>query len=159
MSLPTTVTAVIERQMPAWRCVYCGQWMPAGIGDDRPGYCRRHCGFCGSPNRVFNRGGKPLQVRPEVIIAAVAEVHELSVEQLRSAAREGHIAKARQRAFYVLRNYRALPLAKIGELLNRDHSTVLHGVNRVQTWLNEKDYETVEAIDAIHQRLAEDDPS
>lgn len=72
---------------------------------------------------------------PEVVrdtLRAAAAAHGVTVEDLRGAGREQRIAYARQDAMARLRGLdvygRRPSLAQVGRWLNRDHSTVLHGI-------------------------------
>ncbi len=72
------------------------------------------------------------QLTPEALIRAVAQYYHISVEDLRSKSRRRTIAHPRQVAMYLLREETGLSFPQIGELLGgRDHTTVMHGYERV----------------------------
>lgn len=66
-------------------------------------------------------------VSPESIIAKVSERFGVSVEEFKSKNKQKRIAEARQVCMYLIREMTDLSLPKIGEIFNRDHTTVLHG--------------------------------
>ncbi len=66
-------------------------------------------------------------VSPESIIAKVTEKFGISVEELKSKNKQRRIADARQVCMYLIREMTDLSLPRIGEIFNRDHTTVLHG--------------------------------
>lgn len=69
---------------------------------------------------------------PEEIIEAVAEFYKLKPADLKGTRRDKTTALARQMAMYLLREEINLSLPHIGKLLGgRDHSTILHGCERI----------------------------
>lgn len=62
----------------------------------------------------------------------VANAFSVEVEDLSSKKRTKKIAYARQVAMYISRNELELSLPKIGEEFSRDHSTVIHAVERIE---------------------------
>jgi chromosomal replication initiation ATPase DnaA len=77
------------------------------------------------------RYAEPTYPRIEEVIAAVAAATHVTIEQLRSNKRPQHIAYARQLAMYFCRELTGLSFPVIAEAFNRDHSTVIHGCNRI----------------------------
>ncbi len=72
------------------------------------------------------------QLTPHSVIQAVASYYHITVDDLRSKGRRRTIAWPRQIAMYLLREETDLSYPQIGELLGgRDHSTVMHGYERV----------------------------
>jgi chromosomal replication initiator protein len=68
---------------------------------------------------------------PEAILAAVARYFGVSQEALKGKARHKEIVVPRQVAMYLLREDARLSTPDIGRLLNRDHTTILHGASLV----------------------------
>ncbi len=76
-------------------------------------------------------------VRPESIVMAVARYYHVSEEELRGKQRDKRVVLPRQMAMYLLREETELPLVEIGNLLGgRDHTTVLHSVEKIGTELS-----------------------
>lgn len=67
------------------------------------------------------------------VLAAVAAAYVVDdVEQLRARTRNARMSEARHVVFWILhQRYWSAPA--IGELMHRDHTTVLHGVRRVES--------------------------
>ena len=71
-------------------------------------------------------------LKPEVVINAVAKYYDLPPEKLSSKLRSADIAKARNVAMWICRDYLEMNLDKVGSYFGgRTHSTVLHGCNNV----------------------------
>ncbi|MFN2521399.1 MAG: helix-turn-helix domain-containing protein, partial [Candidatus Limnocylindria bacterium] len=63
----------------------------------------------------------------------MARYYGVPVEQLRGKARDRQIVLPRQVAMYLMREETEAPLLRIGEALGgRDHSTVLHGCDKIE---------------------------
>ena len=67
---------------------------------------------------------------------AVCTVTGLSQQELLSSSRAVPITRARHLAMYLTRELTALSLAEIARSFDRDHSTVLHAVRRVENQLD-----------------------
>lgn len=69
---------------------------------------------------------------PEAIIKAVSTYFNVPIQALTGKSRAKPIAEARHVAMYLLREDGDLALKQVGLLLgHRDHSTIIHGVNKV----------------------------
>ena len=82
------------------------------------------------------RPGTAAPARPVVpagrIVAAAAVRFGVAEEELRGAGRRRRVVLARHTAMYLCRTLGGLSLPAIGAELDRDHTTVLHGVRQVQ---------------------------
>jgi chromosomal replication initiator protein len=76
-------------------------------------------------------------VSPESIVAKVSERFGVSVEELKSKNKQRRIADARQVCMYLVREMTDLSLPRIGEIFNRDHTTVLHGWRTISSAMAE----------------------
>ena len=78
------------------------------------------------------------------IISTIADVvcsaRDVSHDELLSADRTRHIAHARQEAIWLAHNLTNLSLPAIGRKFNRDHTTVLNSIRRVQERRNDDEY-------------------
>ncbi len=75
---------------------------------------------------------KPREITPQLIIEVVAEHFHISVDQMISKTRSNDIARPRQIAMYLCKNMTSSSLDAVGALLGgRDHSTIIHGVNKI----------------------------
>lgn len=74
---------------------------------------------------------------PEVILNVVAKFFGLPVESLQEKRRDKPVSLARQMAMYLLREELQCSWTQIGkELGGRDHSTILHGYQKIATEVN-----------------------
>jgi chromosomal replication initiator protein len=91
---------------------------------------------------------------PESIIDAVAGYFGLAPQRLAGQARDRHLVHARHVAMYLLRTDGARPLTEIGKMLGkRDHTTVMHGTEKIERTLA-TDPELRSEIAAIRAQLA-----
>jgi chromosomal replication initiator protein len=86
---------------------------------------------------LLPQGGQ--EVPPETILAQTAKYFSLRREDLVSKSRSRPLTTARHIAMYLLRELTGLSLIKIGELFDRDHSTALHGIKRIETLMPNRD--------------------
>jgi chromosomal replication initiator protein len=80
------------------------------------------------------------QKRVEIgeILQAVADYYRLPFEDLQGKQRDKHIVVPRQVAMYLMRQETESSLLEIGQALGgRDHSTVLHGCEKISREINE----------------------
>ncbi len=68
---------------------------------------------------------------PVAILTAVARYFGVKADDLKGKARHKQIVGPRQVAMYLLREDGQLSTPEVGRLLNRDHTTVLHGLKQV----------------------------
>ena len=125
---------VIKKKEPAVRLVYPEpQKYPEPL-DQKPAELE--------PEPVAIAPAPIPQVIPEtpaqIVLREVAEKHNMSVSQLRSAARLKAYVGARQEASYRLNTELGFSLKQIGNMLGRrDHTTILHAINRYKKNLAE----------------------
>ena len=79
------------------------------------------------------------EVPAETIMAETASYFGLRREDLVSKSRSRPLTTARHIAMYLLRELTGLSLIKIGELFDRDHSTALHGIKRIENLMPNRD--------------------
>lgn len=76
--------------------------------------------------RPHQRNDVRAEVAPEAVVARVCEVFKVTMDDIAGPARKQKISDARRVMVYLLRELSGLSLQAIGDLLNRNHSTVLH---------------------------------
>jgi chromosomal replication initiator protein len=86
---------------------------------------------------LLPQGGR--EVPPDLILTETAKYFGLRREDLVSKSRSRPLTTARHIAMYLLRELTGLSLIKIGELFERDHSTALHGIKRIETLMPNRD--------------------
>jgi len=75
---------------------------------------------------------------PRKILKTVGTYYTVKQKDLKGKRRTKEIVRPRQVAMYLLRNLTELPLTQIGDLLGgRDHTTVMHGVGKIEKLLEE----------------------
>lgn len=72
------------------------------------------------------------EISPQVILDESARYFGLTRDDLGSKSRSRPLTTARHVAMYLLRELSGLSLIKIGELFDRDHSTALHGIKKIE---------------------------
>lgn len=75
---------------------------------------------------------KPKEITLSYIKEVVANYYEITVDDLISSSRQQNIARPRQVAMYFSRKMTNLSLIKIANSFDRDHSTVMHGTDKIE---------------------------
>ncbi|TMF74590.1 MAG: chromosomal replication initiator protein DnaA [Chloroflexi bacterium] len=89
-------------------------------------------------NLLYNPHRKSLS--PERIVETVARYYGVPLDQIKGKARDKQVVLPRQIAMYLMREETEAPLLRIGEALGgRDHSTVLHGCEKIEREMAEND--------------------
>ena len=68
---------------------------------------------------------------PNAVLLAVARYYGVKADDLKARSRHKQIVEPRQIAMYLLREDAHLSTPEVGRMLNRDHTTVLHGIKQV----------------------------
>jgi chromosomal replication initiator protein len=80
------------------------------------------------------------EIPPPMILEETAKYFSLSTGDLMSKSRSRPLTQARHIAMYLTRECTGLSLVKIGEMFGgRDHTTVLHGINKVEDEMRARD--------------------
>jgi chromosomal replication initiator protein len=95
---------------------------------------------------------EPIPLGPEVIIRTTAHAYGFSSEDILSSSRRQPLVLSRQIAMYLCRELTDLSLPKIGEQFNRDHTTVLHSVEKVKRILR-SDRVVFDRVNQLTQEL------
>lgn len=80
----------------------------------------------------FLTGSVPTSVICDRILRYVSEKYSITPDDIKSAKRNGNIANARHLTVYLMRELTSLNLSTIGDILNRDHSTIISSVRKVE---------------------------
>jgi chromosomal replication initiator protein len=97
---------------------------------------------------------KPIKkVSPQDVIKVVCSYYDIKSAQIKSPTRIEDVAKARQIIMYILREEFKLKLEEVAFILKRkDHTTIIHGVDKIQT-LCMKDAVFKSEVDTIIQTI------
>jgi len=74
---------------------------------------------------------------PDLIIDEVCRFYNISESTIRSTQKNKGTAEARQVAMYLIRSMTNLSLPDVGKQFDRDHTTVMHGVKKIETLLED----------------------
>ena len=87
---------------------------------------------------------------PEYIIGKVADFYDISPEDVIGKGKTKDVANARQISTYLIRKLTGQTLEQIGEVMGRDHTTVLHSIRKVEENLQNDP----KLVDAVHDITA-----
>jgi chromosomal replication initiator protein len=90
----------------------------------------------------------------ETILHVSAEFFRVPVSELTGRNRSAKIALPRQIIMYLMREEIGASFPQIGQALNRDHTTVMHGIARVAEDLN-KDADLTQKVSSLRNKLYE----
>lgn len=76
-----------------------------------------------------------LNPTPEMIIREVSRYYCIPVEKLQGSGRSKDMVLPRQVAMYLVREMTDYSLPEIGKVFSRDHTTVLHSINKIEDYL------------------------
>jgi chromosomal replication initiator protein len=82
---------------------------------------------------------RPVTLSPAEIVEEVARFYNLDPELLRGRGRSKKIARSRQIAMYLAREETQASLPQIGDVLDRDHTTILYGYEKISQQIEEDD--------------------
>ena len=92
-------------------------------------------------------------ITPTYILDVVADHYGLSIDDLRGPKKSKNIAYPRQITMYLIRQYTNASYADIGKLLGgRDHSTVSHGYDKIESDLR-TDEELKAAVSLLKKKI------
>lgn len=91
--------------------------------------------------KALNTNGIKKNFYPEEVIKNICLFYNIKPTQLKGAKRDARLVRARQTCMYVLKKEGGLTFSEIGNLLGgRDHTTIMYGVEKIETFLNENKY-------------------
>ena len=94
---------------------------------------------------MFKSEGNALPT-PSLIITQVCKFYSIEEDVLRGTLKNKNTAEARQIATYLIRKLTNLSLPDIGKEFNRDHSTILYGIRKVEVALKKGDQQLQDNI-------------
>ncbi len=76
--------------------------------------------------------------KASLIVRSVAIKHKTTINGLKSKRRNKDVVAARHEVMWRLHKKTALSMPQIGRILNKDHTTVLHGIRKHQARMEAK---------------------
>ena len=95
---------------------------------------------------------KPEPIKIDKIISEVSKTYNVTEEEILSEKRTKSLVLARQVAMYISRKTTDLSFKQIGESFGKDHTTVLHNVEKIESFLTDKPYQR-ELVEDIIKNL------
>lgn len=93
------------------------------------------------------------RLTPEKIIKTTAFHFGLKPEDLLGKSQQKEVSFPRKIAIFLCRSLLKIPYMKIGEIFQRDHSTIMSSCRQIEKSLEKKERESQTAISAIHKKL------
>lgn len=87
------------------------------------------------------------------IVGVVSRYYDVSVQLIRSDIRQAWVVRPRQVIAYLCRQLAAFSYPQIGRALNKDHTSALSAVQRVQKLLADGDAQLAREIESIRSQL------
>lgn len=103
-----------------------------------------------SHNSLLIKKQKPT---PKKIIEEVTTLFNISHKDLVGPRRTKGLVLPRQICMYLLRNTSQLSLMGIGEILSRDHTTVMHGIERIEKGIREEEGDIEQRINLLNLKI------
>lgn len=76
-------------------------------------------------------------ITPEYVVSNVEKYCNLKENELLSATRSHKVSYPRQIAMYIMKEITNYSLIQIGDFFGRDHSTIIHGINKIKKDIEE----------------------
>jgi hypothetical protein len=91
----------------------------------------------------------------ENLLSVISFVSGLPEDAIRSQNRARGLVLCRHAYYFIARQNMGLKLAEIGEVFGADHTTVIHGVQKVKDMLSIEDEITSQFIDQVNLCIAQ----
>ena len=98
---------------------------------------------------------KNYMLTKENLLSVICFVSGESENDIRGNLRYRNLVLARHIYFHIARNIMGLKLVEIGQYIGRDHTTVMHGLNRIGDMVYTKDITTNEMLDKVTMLIKE----
>ena len=92
---------------------------------------------------------KNYMLTKENLLSVICFVSGESENAIRGNLRYRNLVLARHIYFHIARNIMGLKLVEIGQYIGRDHTTVMHGLNRIGDMVYTKDVTTLNMLDQV----------
>lgn len=89
----------------------------------------------------------------ENLISIITNYFNINSSALLSKSRKSHLVTPRHITMYLLSHSLSLNISQIGRYLQMHHTSILHGVNRIQEAVEKDDLQIIKYINEISQKL------
>ena len=96
-----------------------------------------------------------IMLTKENLLSVICFVSGESEDAIRGNLRYRNLVLARHIYFHIARNVMGIKLTEIGKFIGRDHTTVMHGLNRISDMVYTKDITTTEMLDKVTMLIKE----
>ncbi len=100
---------------------------------------------------AYTKDNDTPSVTPDMIVARVAKKYGISKEDIYGRQRTKHIATARNISIYIIRKVTGISFPMIGDLFDRDHSTIISANNTVESNMKSTPLFAMEINDLIKE--------
>jgi chromosomal replication initiator protein len=102
---------------------------------------------------ILNPPAQRIQASPETILMTIADVFNVSIEDLKGSSRRREISWSRQIGMYLMRQHTDLSLPRIGEEFGgKDHTTVMYSCDKIAQ-LRESDAALAQTLRQLSDRI------
>lgn len=77
-----------------------------------------------------------INTSPELILSKVCEYYQVDIKKVKGISKQGDLVKSRQIYAYITYQITNITLEKIGELINRNHSSMTHSIKKIRGFLD-----------------------
>lgn len=96
-------------------------------------------------------------LHPDTVVDVVCSFYNIKPTQLRGSKRDSIFVKPRHMCMFLLKEDVKLTLLEIGNLLGgRDHTTVMHGVEKIEALLKSQEERVVSEVSFLRNKLSQE---
>ena len=77
-------------------------------------------------------GTEPVHITIEKILAAVSQKYDIPIDSIKGRSRNTPIMRARHIAIYLIKKLTDIPLTNIAKVFERDHSTIISSISKIE---------------------------
>ena len=89
---------------------------------------------------VSREAAQPVEVKLERLMNTISLISGYHVEQIKGRTKPSDLVEWRQIFCHEAFNKITPNKSMIGKFLNRDHATIIHSINKVETYIERNDY-------------------
>ena len=89
------------------------------------------------------------------LLSVISFVSGSSEDEIKGRSRARGLVLCRHVYYHIARNVMGLKLAQIGQYMGRDHTTIIHGLNKVNDMISIEDEITINFIEQVNNCINE----